>query len=88
MAAAGDDMNWQIPVGKQSVVGVSNAAEMVRSRIAYIIDKGSQCNQAKLLNEALEYATLLTRWARANTPVYERKDEGNRHGKPGPMSDG
>jgi hypothetical protein len=81
-------MNWQIPVGPQSVVSVTSAAEMVRSRVAYIREKGSQCNQAKLLEEALEYATLLTRWARTNQPVYERKDDGNRHGKPGPMSDG
>jgi len=81
-------MNWQIPVGQQSVVGVTNAAEMVRSRIAYIIDKGSRCNQQKLLDEALQYATLLTQWARTNQPVHEREDKADRNGKPGPMSDG
>jgi hypothetical protein len=81
-------MKWHMPVGTRSIVGVTNAAEMVRSRVAYIIDKGSQCNQAKLLKEALEYATLLRDWARANEPVHERQDNGNRHGKPGPMSDG
>ena len=81
-------MNWQIPVGQQSVVGVSNAVEIVRSRLAYIQEKGSNCNQRKLLEEALQYATLLRDWARANQPVYERTDDGHRHGKPGPMSDG
>jgi len=81
-------MNWQIQVGPRSVVGVTNAAEMVRSRLAYIREKGSECNQPRLLAEALEYATLLTRWARENQPVYERKDEGSRRGKPGPLSDG
>lgn len=81
-------MNWQILVGPQSVVGVTNAAEMVRSRVAYMIDKGSDCNHRKLLDEALQYATLLRDWARANQPVYERTDDGNRNGKPGPMSDG
>ena len=81
-------MNWQIPVGKQSVVGVSNAVEIVYSRLAYIQDKGSTCNQQRLLEEALHYATLLREWARANQPVYERKDTADRNGKPGPMSDG
>ncbi len=81
-------MNWQIRVGKQSVVGVSNAVEIVHSRLAYIHEKGSECNQQKLLEEALQYATLLREWARANQPVYEREDDGHRNGKPGPMSDG
>ncbi len=81
-------MNWQIRVGKQSVVGVSNAVEMVHSRLAYIQEKGGQCNQRKLLEEALKYATLLREWARANQPVYEHKDTADRNGKPGPMSDG
>jgi len=81
-------MNWQIRVGKQCVVGVSNAVEIVYSRLAYIQEKGSNCNQQRLLKEALQYATLLREWARANEPVYERKDDGYRNGKPGPMSDG
>ena len=81
-------MNWQIQVGKQSVVGVSNAVEMVHSRLAYIKEKGSECNQQKLLEEALQYATLLRDWARENHPVYEPRDDGDRNGKPGPMSDG
>lgn len=81
-------MNWQIQVGTQSVVGVSNAVEIVYSRLAYIQEKGSNCNQQRLLEEALQYATLLREWARANQPVYERKDIGYCSGKPGPMSDG
>lgn len=81
-------MNWQIPVGTQSVVGVSNAVEIVHSRLAYIQEKGSRCNQQRLLEEALQYATLLRDWARANQPVYEPTDKGDRNGKPGPMSDG
>jgi len=76
-------MNWQIRVGTQCVVGVSNAVEIVYSRLAYIQEKGSNCNQQRLLKEA-----LLREWARANEPVYERKDDGYRNGKPGPMSDG
>ena len=81
-------MKWQIAVGPKSVVGVTNAAEMVRSRLAYMRDKGSECNQAKLLEEALQYATLVRDWARANQPTVERRDEGYAWGKPGPMSDG
>lgn len=81
-------MNWQIRIGTQCAVGVENAAEIVRNRLAYIQEKGSECNQQKLLEEALEYATLVRDWVRANAPVYERKDEGFRSGKPGPMSDG
>jgi hypothetical protein len=81
-------MKWHMPVGPQSIVGVANAAEIVRSRVAYIIDKGSQCNQRKLLDEALQYATLLRDWARANEPKIERTVETHRWGKPGPMSDG
>jgi len=81
-------MNWQIPVGTQCVIGVASAAEIVRNRIAYIKEKGSQCNQQRLLDEALHYATLLRDWVRTNQPVYERKDDGHRWGKPGPMSDG
>jgi hypothetical protein len=81
-------VNWQIRVGKQSVVGVSNAVEMVHSRLAYIKEKGTQCNQQRLLDEALRYATLLRDWVRANHPVYEPRDDGDRNGKPGPMSDG
>ncbi len=81
-------MNWQIRVGTQCAIGVENAAEIVRNRLAYIKEKGSDCNQQKLLEEALQYATLLRDWARANQPVYEHKDTADRNGKPGPMSDG
>jgi hypothetical protein len=81
-------MSWQIQVGKQSVVGVAYAAELVRGRLAYMQEQGSACNQGKLLGEALQYATLLRDWARANQPVIERRVETNRNGKPGPMSDG
>jgi hypothetical protein len=81
-------MNWQIPVGTQSVVSVASAVQIVLSRVEYIAQHGSQCNQQKLLGEAIDYARLLRRWVHENEPVYERKDDGNRHGKPGPMSDG
>jgi len=81
-------VNWQIRVGTQCAIGVENAAEIVRNRLAYIKEKGSACNQRKLLEEALQYATLLREWARANQPVYEHKDTADRNGKPGPMSDG
>lgn len=81
-------MNWQIRVGTQCAIGVENAAEIVRNRLAYIKEKGSECNQQKLLEEALQYATLVRDWVRENHPVYEPRDDGDRNGKPGPMSDG
>jgi len=81
-------MNWQMPVGPQTIVGVGSAVEMVLSRVEYIAKHGSRCNQEKLLEEAIHYARLLRRWVHENEPRYERKDQGNRHGKPGPMSDG
>jgi hypothetical protein len=81
-------MNWQIMVGKQCAVGVAYAAELVRGRLAYMQEKGTQCNQAKLLAEALQYATLLRDWTRENQPEIEPHVETNTNGKPGPMSDG
>jgi hypothetical protein len=81
-------VNWQIRVGTHVAIGVHSAAEIVRNRLAYIKEKGSDCNQQKLLEEALQYATLVREWARANQPVYEHKDTADRNGKPGPMSDG
>lgn len=81
-------MNWRILVGKHASMGVAYTAELVRVRLAYMKDKGSQCNQAKLLDEALDYVTLLRDWARANEPKIERKVEAYAWGKPGPMSDG
>lgn len=86
---------WGISTGEHSVIGVSGAADIVVSRLAYMIDRGSQCNQAKLLAEALEYARHLQRWARENEPrvvLPEYVDDPlayrYRGGKPGPMSDG
>jgi hypothetical protein len=84
----GGDMNWQIPVGPKSIVGVGSAVEIVLSRVEYIAQHGSRCNQQKLLGEAIEYARLLRRWVHENEPRYEWKDDGDRNGKPGPMSDG
>jgi hypothetical protein len=81
-------MNWQITVGTQSIVGVGSAVEIVLSRVEYIAQHGSRCNQQRLLSEAIEYARLLRRWVAENEPRHERKDEGDRNGKPGPMSDG
>jgi hypothetical protein len=81
-------MNWQIPVSTQCVIGVGIAVEIVHSRLAYIKEKGSQCNQRKLIDEALHHANLLRDWVRANQPVYEHQDKADRNGKPGPMSDG
>ena len=81
-------MNWHMPAGPQSIVSVGSAVEIVLSRVEYIAQHGSQCNQQKLLGEAIQYARLLRRWVRENEPVYERKDDGDRNGKPGPMSDG
>jgi hypothetical protein len=81
-------VNWQIRIGTQCAIGVDSAAEIVRNRLAYIQEKGSQCNQQRLLEEALQYATLVRDWVRANKPVYERQDERIVSGKPGPMSDG
>lgn len=81
-------MNWQISVGPRSIVSVGSAVQIVLSRVEYIAQHGSQCNQQKLLAEAIEYARLLRRWVHENEPRYERKDDGHRHGKPGPMSDG
>jgi predicted RNA polymerase sigma factor len=81
-------MNWHMPTGPQSIVSVASAVQIVLSRVEYIAQHGSQCNQQKLLGEAIEYARLLRRWVHENEPVYGRKDDGNRHGKPGPMSDG
>jgi len=81
-------VNWQIRVGKHVAIGVHSAAEIVRNRLAYIKEKGSDCNQQKLLEEALQYATLVRDWVRANQPIVEPYVETNTWGKPGPMSDG
>jgi predicted RNA polymerase sigma factor len=81
-------MNWHMPTGPQSIVSVASAVEIVLSRVEYIATHGSRCNQQKLLGEAIEYARLLRRWVAENEPKYERKDYGDRNGKPGPMSDG
>jgi hypothetical protein len=81
-------VNWQIRVGTQCAIGVENAAEIVRNRLAYIKEKGSECNQRKLLEEALQYATLVRDWVRENQPIVEPYVQTNTWGKPGPMSDG
>jgi len=81
-------MKWHMPAGPKSIVSVGSAVEIVLSRVEYIAQHGSRCNQQKLLGEAIEYARLLRRWVRENEPRYEPKDDGHRNGKPGPMSDG
>jgi hypothetical protein len=81
-------VNWQIKTGPQSWISPVAAADIVLVRLAYIVEHGSSCNQAKLLGEALEYGRALRGWLRANQPVYEHRDTAGRNGKPGPMSDG
>ena len=81
-------MKWQIRVGEQASIGVGSAIDIVLSRVEYMAEHGSRCNQQKLLGEAIDYARLVRGWVRDNEPRVERTDEGDRHGKPGPMSDG
>jgi hypothetical protein len=87
-------MKWQIPVGEQAVIGVHGACEIVVNRLAYIVEHGSSCNQARLISEALEYATLVRGWVREHQPKPTRKQSSEeyigarRGGKPGPLSDG
>ena len=81
-------MKWQIRVGEQASIGVGSAIDIVLSRVEYMAEHGSRCNQQKLLGEAIDYARLVRGWVRDNEPRIERTDEGHRYGKPGPMSDG
>jgi len=80
-------VSWQILSGKSSI-GVAYAAELLRVRLAYMQQHGSDCNQTRLIDEALQYATMLRDWTRANQPVVTRHVERDTFGKPGPMSDG
>lgn len=80
-------LSWQIRSGNWSI-GVAYAAELLRVRLAYMQQHGSHCNQPQLIDEALQYATMLRDWTRANQPVVTRRVERDTFGKPGPMSDG
>ena len=88
-------MNWQIRTGKQSVIGVEQAADIVVGRLEYMAEHGSGGVGSRLLDEAIQYSRLIREWVRANGPRYEPpacdvdRFVGTRPGgKPGPMSDG
>ena len=88
-------MNWQIRTGKQSVIGVEQAADIVVGRLEYMAEHGSGGMGRRLLDEAIQYSRLIREWVRANGPRYELPAcDGERFvgtrpgGKPGPMSDG
>jgi hypothetical protein len=88
-------VNWQIRTGKQSVIGVRSAIDLVVGRLEYLAEHGTRGTGQRLLDEAIEYARLLRQWAIDNAPHVEAKPltgmdyVGSRPGgKPGPMSDG
>ncbi len=83
-------MAWLIQTGPDGVIGVASALDIVVGRLAYMqrftLVTGSQ---QRMIAEALEYARHVQRWVRDNEPPPPpRVPNLNRHGKPGPMSDG
>ena len=88
-------MNWQIRTGRQSVIGVQGAIDIVVGRLEYLAEHGSRGTGQRLLDEAIQYSRLIRDWVRENAPRYElpacdvERYVGTRPGgKPGPMSDG
>lgn len=88
-------MNWQIRTGKQSVIGVRGAIDLVVGRLEYLAEHGTRGTGQRLLDEAIQYSRLIRDWVRENAPSYElpacdveRYIGARPGGKPGPMSDG
>lgn len=87
-------MKWQIPTGRQSVIGVAEALDIVVGRLEHMQTPRSHGGQ-RLLAEAIQFATLVRAWAREQQPrVAPPQDPPGEYigarpgGKPGPMSDG
>jgi hypothetical protein len=81
-------MKWVISTGPKSVIGVASAIDLVVGRLAYM-QREPHANRERLIAEALDYARHVQRWVAANEPPPSpRVPDRDRHGKPGPMSDG
>jgi hypothetical protein len=81
-------MAWVIKTGPNGVIGVASALDIVVGRLAYM-QREPHANRERLIAEALDYARHVQRWVTANEPPPPpRVPNLDRHGKPGPMSDG
>jgi hypothetical protein len=89
-------MNWQIRTGRDSVLGVESACDIVVGRLEYLAEHGTRGTGPRLLDEAIQYSRLIREWVREHQPRVELQAGrdpldyvGVRPGgKPGPMSDG
>ena len=81
-------MTWVIKTGPNGAIGVASAIDLVVGRLAYM-QRTPHAPRERLIAEALDYARHVQRWVTANEPPPSpRVPDRDRHGKPGPMSDG
>jgi hypothetical protein len=81
-------MSWVIRLGPKSSISLASAMEIVVTSLEYM-QAHPHVRQERLLAEAVGYAKDVRRWVRDNEPPPPpHVPERDRHGKPGPMSDG
>jgi len=66
MRTEGDGMNWQVRFGEHYCVGVQRALAIVVGRLEGL--RPQTHRDAKLIDEALQYARLVQAWAKEQEP--------------------